>query len=223
LAALWFSLLLVSLGGCSRQPAVQEQSEQELSQPEDTPKGEPLTPPDRSLTSDEYIRLGMPAHDRPWSGADMTAAAKVLTTLAEKDPGLLPRYQSERSGEVFARLVAVEQNLAVSKNKTLPVGPRIDNYADYLKSANKIAKLYASAFIARKLEGAEMIEFLGALLRIEVIAWPLVDEYFLSLDKKDGGRKDRMAEREQMKQGLAGMVASAVFCKSFASYPVARR
>jgi hypothetical protein len=70
---------------------------------------------DESLTSDEYIRLGMPAHDREWSVAEMTDAAQVLTLLVQKGYVKLPRYKSERSGEVFARLVS-PQKLALFTN-----------------------------------------------------------------------------------------------------------
>jgi hypothetical protein len=139
----------------------------------------------------------------------MSTAARVLNNLAAKDASLLPRYQSDRSGELFARLVAVEQNLAASKNKSLPIEARFANYGDYLKSASQIAKLYFAAFVAKKLEGSEIVEFMGAVLRMEVIGWPLVDEYFLTLDESQpSGRDARTAEKTQLKQGLATAIAS---------------
>ncbi|HEX4613136.1 MAG TPA: hypothetical protein VH092_33415 [Urbifossiella sp.] len=39
---------------------------------------------DESLTPEEYIELGMPAHDRVWGSRDMATAADILRTLSRK-------------------------------------------------------------------------------------------------------------------------------------------
>lgn len=71
---------------------------------------------DQSLTEEEYAALGMPTHDRLWSDAEMAKAASVLQTLGQNAPEHLPRFNSKRSGKVFARLAARE-NLEAYKSE----------------------------------------------------------------------------------------------------------
>ncbi len=58
---------------------------------------DPKSSNDESLTLDEYIRLGLPAYDRLWSGDDMVKAEKVLTSVSQKGYRQLPRYKSRLS------------------------------------------------------------------------------------------------------------------------------
>lgn len=81
---------------------------------------DPKVASDESLTSEEYLRLGLPAQDRDWSAEDMAKAEKILALLARKGYRKLPRYKSQRSGEVFARLTS-PQNLDTLKDRTLPL------------------------------------------------------------------------------------------------------
>ncbi|MBM4043452.1 MAG: hypothetical protein FJ290_33615, partial [Planctomycetes bacterium] len=123
---------------------------------------------DRSLTPEEYIRLGLPAHDRPWSGADMARAANVLSALAAKNPGQLPRYRGERSGAVFARIIA-DDNLEFFRNRSLPLEARMPDALVYMERSNAIGKLYVAAFGKRAVTGSEVVELSGALLRFSVV------------------------------------------------------
>src|SRR5262245_1697923 len=61
-------------------------------------------PRDTSLTTEAYVRRGMPKPDHAWSPAELEQAKRVLQLL---DQGEYPRHRSERSGEVFARLTSV--------------------------------------------------------------------------------------------------------------------
>src|SRR5580704_15216011 len=76
-------------------------------------------PTDQSLTTEQYVELGLPAPDRPWTGEEMTQAAEVLSRIAAGGAERLPRYRSERSGEVFARLTSAD-NLEVVTRDSLP-------------------------------------------------------------------------------------------------------
>src|SRR4051812_40964048 len=99
----WLALLLVAAWGCGTGATERPQAT--------APDQAPSAPPDRSLTRDEYMKAGAPAPDKPWSAAEMAAAAKALSAILEKNPDGLPRYQSERSGDLFARVIS-DENLA---------------------------------------------------------------------------------------------------------------
>ena len=73
-----------------------------------TTNSDPQREIDHSLRSEEYVRLGLPAPDKVWSGAEMIQASKVLASFTQERAGLLPRYKSPRSGDVFARLTSIE-------------------------------------------------------------------------------------------------------------------
>src|SRR6187401_2202300 len=90
------ALVIVTLAvcGCGRRtPAPPAEPAAQPIVPTATAIAAPDPPSDESLTSEEYIRLGMPAPDREWSGQDMLTAEKVLASLAEQGNRRLPRYQ----------------------------------------------------------------------------------------------------------------------------------
>ena len=165
--------------------------------------------PDRSLTPEEYIRVGLPAHDRPWSGADMARAERVLSALAAKDPSQLPRYQSERSGAVFARIVA-DDNLGFSRNRSLPLEARMPDAMEYFRSSNAVTKLYAAALSTGAITGAELVELIGSTLRTSVVALQLIAEFLPTLDKNDPTYPVRMEGLQQFREGLAITVAGTL-------------
>jgi hypothetical protein len=70
--------------------------------------GEPRVPPDESLTPHQYQELGFPRLAANWTEDDRTKARGVLRSLAEDRPEQLPRFASESSGAVFAKLIHEE-------------------------------------------------------------------------------------------------------------------
>ena len=53
-----------------------------------------------------YTARGLPDLDRLWSEQDWKTVVRALTKIAREDPAALPRWQSPRSGVLFARLLA---------------------------------------------------------------------------------------------------------------------
>ncbi len=166
-------------------------------------------PDDRSLTSDEYLRLGAPADDRPWTSAEMTKVQKVLTDLAKKDSRQLPRYRSERSGKVFARLTD-DENLGLARNATFPLSVRLSEILTYSKEFGAISKVYMAAFAEQHIGGREMVELTAHLFRVMVAITDVVDEYLPTIPKDDPDYSGRMAGFERMKQGAATSVNGAL-------------
>ena len=170
---------------------------------------DPKAPRDESLTSEEYIRLGLAAPSREWSGNDLAEAEKVLASLTQKGYRQLPRYQSERSGEVFARLTS-PQNLDLFRNRSLPLDARLPQSLSYLQAGNQIFKLYLSAFLKKEARDSELVELMGAQFRATVVVLELVDEFLPTIKKDDPKYEVRMQGLEQMKRGLASIVAGGL-------------
>jgi hypothetical protein len=200
------ALAVLALGswGCGN-PATQP------SQAPDPPVGpnapDAQAPTDESFTPEEYIRLGLPAHDRSWSGDDMVRAQKVLAALAQKGYRHLPRYKSERSGEVFARLTS-PQNLDLLRDRSLPLDARMPQAGNYLQASNQLYKLYLSAFLKNDVRDSELVEWLGAMLRATAVMFEMADEFLPTLKKDDPTYPVRMGGLERMKRGLATLVAA---------------
>jgi hypothetical protein len=60
---------------------------------------------DESLTVEQYLGLGVPPPDRAWQAEDYKKAGRVFSKLSREQ---LPRFESPRSGEIFARIVSLD-------------------------------------------------------------------------------------------------------------------
>lgn len=170
-----------------------------------TSKAAAEPPTDKSLTLEEYIQLGVPAHDRIWSGNDMVQAAKTLVKIAQKGAGHLPRYQSEKSGEMFERLTA-DDNLDMSRNPSTPMDLRFPDTLNYMQSINQIFKLYLAAFNQHKVGDSELVELTGAILRVSVVMIKVINEFVPTLDSNDPTYPVRMDALKRIKNSMALVV-----------------
>jgi hypothetical protein len=161
-------------------------------------------PADESLNADEYVRLGLPAYDRRWSAGDMAKAEKVLASLAQAACQHLPRYQSKRSGAVFARITSAK-NLERFRKSNSPLDTRLSEVRDYIQAFNEINKLYGFAFLKKKVANGELVELMGAQFRSTVVAIELVNKLH-----DDPRHAAGMQDFEGMKQGLASIVAGGL-------------
>jgi len=170
---------------------------------------EPTVPADESLTSEEYMRLGLPAHDREWVAEDMAKAEKVLTALAQTGYRQLPRYRSERSGEVFARLVST-QNHDAFKNQSLPFEIRFPLALNYFQASNQVFARYVAGFIGKEVPGSDVVELMGNQLRTTAILLDLADEFVPRIKKDDPQYQVRMEGLDQMRRGLASIISGGL-------------
>ncbi|MEX0717890.1 MAG: hypothetical protein WD066_14950 [Planctomycetaceae bacterium] len=166
-------------------------------------------PEDRSLTDVEYIRRGVPAHDRVWSAGDLQSALKALSEIAAQDPGLLPRFDSKRSGATFGRMTAAE-NLELLKDRSLPLAVRMPMGIATLETTGELTKLYLDGFARNAIGGVEMVELMGIMFRSAEAVVVLVDEFLPTLPPDDPDREVRQAGLEQMKRGMGTMIAGGL-------------
>lgn len=164
---------------------------------------------DRSLLAVQYIEMGMPAFDREWMASDFIAAGDVLVSLAARDPGQLPRLHSPKSGPMFDRIVAT-QNLANLADKTFPISVRLSAALNTWDGLSLISKAYVKACIEKKVGTANLVELMGARLRVCKATTQLLDELVASRPANDPHNTTRAAAIEQLKSVMALTVASAL-------------
>lgn len=203
---------IVVLFGCQGRPAsrMPEMPSGAPPAPETLANGQVLTTPDdHSLTAEEYLKLGMPATDRAWSGEEMSRAASALAAMAKDDAGKLPRYRSDRSGVLFARMTSL-QNLEIYHNKKLSLDLRMSPALAYFDATNDVLQLYVSSFLKGVTGDGELMELIGSDLRTAVVLLGLVDEELPTIKPDDPGAAGRIAGLGKMRNGLATMTAGAL-------------
>jgi hypothetical protein len=167
-------------------------------------------PADRSLSVEEYTKLGMAPVDRPWSGNEMATAGIVIQgKLQFNHLEELPRYQSPRTGAIFARLTSVE-NLAYFKDKNQPLDPRFPQALNYSTGLLRILVVYVDARAKGFVGDREMVEVSGHTLRFLVVMRGLSDEFLPTLDKNDDKYANRMAALAQLKRGVNGQLTGVL-------------
>ena len=161
---------------------------------------------DLSLTPAEYIELGFPAPDRPWTTPDYQVVFRTMQTLPI---ALFPRTKSPKSGVVMDRLTNID-NLSVFFNRSLPLNQRLMLSLDFLDAVNGITKLYLAACNRAPLYADDLLLMQGFMLHATVAQLELVDEFLPTLDKTDPTYPTRIEGLNKMKQGIAQMIQGAL-------------
>ena len=166
-------------------------------------------PPDKSLTIEAYIDNGVPAVDREWNGQELSNAAKVLARIANESGAKLPRYDSNLSGDLFARLTD-KSNLNVYKSTWSPPSLRLQDSLVGLQATSELLKLYLAAHNSKEVGAAELVELLGASMRYSQAVVELATDFIPTLDKSAPDYAVRMNGLAQMKSGLATQVSGCL-------------
>jgi hypothetical protein len=164
--------------------------------------------PDESLSTEEYVRLGMPPPNRVWNSDDLLQAEKILTSLP--DERQLPRHGSPRSGKCFARITSFD-NFRTLRPPTSPADDEtLMKVALQAKASSSIHNLYRSA-AARGLVGdAELVDICALELRITAMLNEMATARMKSIDRKDPTYQDRKNGIERMRHGSAMVAGEAL-------------
>jgi hypothetical protein len=166
---------------------------------------EPNYPPDESLDTEAYLQAGLPEIDSPWSPKDYNQAALALEKIAAENPLHLPRYRSEQSGAVFARMVDLD-NLDPLRESASPVTRRFALFLVYLKGTNQVYQLYISQSNPAHFFGEELVELYRLMLSTAAIGAKLSDEYIQTLPIDDPQSEQRRKGLSRMRHGYAQLV-----------------
>jgi hypothetical protein len=139
----------------------------------------------------------------------MRAAWVALSAM--EDSSQFPSFGSERSGEIFAALVANDY-LASARDRATPSGQRIMPCADYFNSLNQTLAVYFKAFMQQKVPARDVVELQGALLEGAAAMAELVDEHRPTLNPADPSYSSRMEGLRKSQRGMAMMVEGALTC-----------
>jgi hypothetical protein len=156
--------------------------------PVSTPAPAALQPAvaDTSLGAAEYAQAGVPDPARPWTGAELAQAARALGELAKRSPGALPRYQSPRSGALFARITSSEDLARLSANEDgASLLARSQAALQVLEAAVPLAALYETALEQSAVTDTDGLEVLGWQLQCIGVVLGVAVETAPGLDPED--------------------------------------
>ncbi len=120
---------------------------------------------DDSLTVAEYVQRGMPAPDKPWTGADRRNAAGIIADMIRLEPNKLPRYGSPNSGTLFAKFV--ERNaLERCERGNQQVDEQMSCLLDLGEPLQTVTSAYVRAAKRELVTGREVVELFGMQLHI---------------------------------------------------------
>jgi hypothetical protein len=165
-------------------------------------------PPDESLTTDEYIGLGLPDPDKEWTGEDLAKAQSVLAEVADKGARHLPRYESEKSGAVFARLISTD-SLKTFVDPASPLGGRLVGVATYSEAFGKLLQIYFNALQAQQVDGREMLELSETSYRVMNAMMQVFEQTVSSAEPDNPALPAFTASLDQLRAAMGAAAVSA--------------
>lgn len=176
---------------------------------EPKPAASKLDPPDRSLKTSEYLDAGVPTIDHPWTGNELNDALKVLKSISQSDASRLPRYKSDRSGDLFSR-ISSDENLNPLRDESRPAKDRLSDSITYIEASNQMTKMYLESARTQATGGEEVVELVGSNLRLAIAIVKAINEYRPMLDKSEAGYAHRLDNLIAIQNGLGAMIAGSI-------------
>lgn len=155
-------------------------------------------PEDGEWTTADWVKVGLPDPSREWSTDQLTIAVGMLSDVSVQHPGALPVFQSARSGDVFARVIApVRIDAKGADGLVGQLMPREE-------ALRKLMRVYqqTSPAVPRR----ELLELTGALLDNYVLLMPSLLELMKSFPPTDPSYQVRQGGLDKVKTGLGMML-----------------
>jgi len=112
---------------------------------------------DHSIEMKELKKMGIPDCNKLWSGNEYTKAYSILMDIKNQQPYKLPRKGSEKSGEVFDRLINRE-NMSFLQNDSIPLNIRAQAILRFLGTYEDIIDIYSNILMKKQYYTPELVE-----------------------------------------------------------------
>ena len=112
---------------------------------------------DSSLTIDEYQQLGMPDHTRIWNFQDYSMAYAALLKLKNEQPYALPVLSSEKSSEIFKRIINLE-NTSFLEDETLTLHERAYRIQGFINVQSDWIDIYTNIMMKEQFYDSELAQ-----------------------------------------------------------------
>lgn len=157
--------------------------------------------PDNSVTTAEFIKMGIPNVDTIWGVESYETAFKILDKIFEMDKYSIPRYKSLSSAQLFDRLVAFE-NYDYLLDESVPINLRLQALSNYAYFPAKLQYIYTEANAKTERFGAELVESMLLNVYLSSNAFILVRNF----EKAIGDRVNKVEIDKAKKQIQKGTI-----------------
>lgn len=137
--------------------------------------------------------MGTPAVDRTWKAKEYQKAFEVLDQIYEADKFSLPRLDSEYSGEVFKRMVALE-NFVFLTDKMQNIGKRVLEFEHLKEIPFRTLIYYIEDYEEQERFGKEVLE----CIFVDVYVYHAGMELYAELEGQLGERANSGTFRKGM-------------------------
>ena len=150
-----------------------------------------------------FRKAGIPSPDREWMGFDYTLAGKALAS--ERVP--LPRLSDPEGKKLLDRITSTN-NLAFSRNKSLPVQIRITDSDSMMTAVRSILKRYLADAAKGVKVDSEITQLMAFVLHLTAAELDVADE-FMAQVPKDEKFQTRAEGRAKMNSGVVTQFVGA--------------
>lgn len=112
---------------------------------------------DHSLTLEAYRELGIPDPGKVWNFQDYITTYAALLNLKLEKPYALPVKNSRRSGELFYRMISLE-NLSFLEDESLPLHEKAHRIKGFVNVYNDLIELYTNVLMKKQYYNPELVE-----------------------------------------------------------------
>jgi len=139
---------------------------------------------DQSLSIEEYKDMGMPDPNRVWDTEELTTAINVLSGIKWSKPYILPRKNSEKSGELFKRMISLD-NMFFGKGDSLQLHEKAILSSEFLQIFGRWQDVYTHPMLKKQYYHTELVDISINEVRITEMMVELQKEIMASDDPLD--------------------------------------
>lgn len=112
---------------------------------------------DRSLSVEEFMKLGMPDPAKKWDMGDYKQAYNVLAKTKWEDPLKLPARDSDQSGLLFKHMVGLDY-LSFLKDSTISLNEKAGRISEFTKVYDYWMDIYTIPILRKNHYPGEIVE-----------------------------------------------------------------
>lgn len=168
---------------------------------------------DESFSMESYRSLGVPPADKVWGNEEYRKAVDVLLQEPVRS---LPRFESKRSGAMFARIIATENLLPAGGYQTIvDRGPEATQAAfirmtDYMEPLTKLRDYYLQKGEVKQPYGKEVVRLSFFMVQSARAVVDLTEAFISTLPEQKRMASSTVDSKNRLREGLRQLILRSI-------------
>lgn len=168
-------------------------------------------PVDESYSMESYRSLGVPPADKVWGSEEYRMAVEVLL---QEPARALPRFESKRSGTMFARIIATENLFPAGGYQTIldrgaeATQAAFTRLGEYIEPLTKLKEYYLQKGDGKQQFGPEVVRISFFMMQSARAIVDLTESFISTLPEQKRTASSTVASKNRLREGLRQMVVS---------------